>query len=304
MTTVAAALVPLALLIALGLALRRVGVLSDAFWAELDRLNYWLLFPALIFVSLAQADPDLQGTRVVLVVWGSLVLVTLTALGLRRSVAGDGPAFTSVFQGAVRFNAFVAFATIPVLFPSSAGVVALMVAATVPVVNVACVVVLARCASRTPLRGRRLLVSLATNPLIVASLAGIAIQQLGWPLGPLASSLRLLGDASLASGLLSVGATLALASLGRAWRPILSSTLLKFAALPAAAFALGLFAGLPGDVLAPVVLFHALPTASAAFVLARAMGGDERLMAGILAFQTVAALLWLPLVFAALATRG
>jgi predicted permease len=297
-TPVAAALVPLALLIALGFGLRRAAFLPGTFWAGLDRLNYWVLFPALIFVSLAEAQPGLQGARVVAVVWGSLALVALAALGLRRVLAPDGPAFTSVFQGAVRFNSFAAFGAIPVLFPGSAAVIALLVAATVPLVNLMCVLVLARHASPTPLRGARLVRSVVANPLIVASLAGIVVQHLGWTLGPLAGTLHMLGDASLASGLLSVGATLAFGHVRRSWRPVVASTALKFAVLPGAALMLGTVAGLPAEVLAPVVVFQALPTASAAFVLARAMGGDERLMAGILAVQTVAAMAWLPLVFA------
>jgi len=299
-TIVATALVPLALLIALGFGLRRAEFLPDAVWAGLDRLNYWVLFPALIFVSLAQSQTGLDGGRVVAVVWGSLTLLALLTLALRRGISSDGPAFTSVFQGAVRFNAFVAFATVPVLFPGSDALVALLVAATVPLANVLCVVVLARYASHTQLRGRRLAVSIATNPLIIASLAGIAVQQLGWSLGPVTTSLRLLGDASLACGLLSVGATLALARLQHDVRTLASATALKFVALPVLAYALARTTGLPSEVLAPVVVFHALPTASASFVLARAMGGDERLMAGILALQTVAAMAWLPMVFALL----
>ena len=59
---VAAAIVPLTLLIALGFALRRAAFLPEPFWPGLDRLNYWVLFPALIFVSLATARGSLDGS--------------------------------------------------------------------------------------------------------------------------------------------------------------------------------------------------------------------------------------------------
>jgi len=298
-TSVVGALVPLALLIALGFALRRARFLPEPFWPSLDRLNYWVLFPALIFVSLATAGRGLAGGgSVAVAVWGALLVVSAITLALRGTLGVDGTGFSSVYQGAVRFNSYVAFAALPVLYPGSEGLTALLVAVTVPVVNVACVVALARFASRTPLRGRRLLGSVASNPLIVASLLGAAVQGLAWPLGPFEGALRTLGAASLACGLLSVGATLRFGHVREGWRPIAASTALKFVALPLATWGLAAALGVPAATLAPLVVFQALPTASASFVLARAMGGDEKLMAAILAVQTVAALLWLPWVVA------
>lgn len=298
MATVANALVPLALLIALGFALRRGAFLPEPFWPGLDRLNYWVFFPALIFVSLATARGGIpDGGRVALAVWTALALTAALTLALRRGVAHDGPAFTSVFQGAVRFNSFAAFALLPVVFPGSAGLTALLVAVTVPVVNVLCVLMLARFATKRPLSARRVVRSVASNPLVLASLAGVAVGAAHLPLGPAEAGLRLLGDASLASGLLSVGATLRFRQL-RGWaRPLTAATLFKLVALPAFTWAAGRLLGVPAVTLAPVLVFQSLPTASAAFVLARAMGGDERLMATILAVQTVLALVWLPLAF-------
>ncbi|MDA0700304.1 MAG: AEC family transporter [bacterium] len=299
MTPVAGALVPLAILIALGFALRRGAFLPEPSWPSLDRLNYWVLFPALIFVSLATAGRGLEnGSAVAFVVWGALLLVSAATLLVRRGLGTDGPGFTSVYQGAVRFNSYVALGALPVLFPGSEGLTALIVAVTVPVVNVTCVLVLARFAGRTPLRGRPLLRSVTSNPLIIASLLGAAVQALAWPLGPLEGALRTLGAASLACGLLSVGATLRFDHVRRGWRPIAASTALKFVALPAATWLIAAWFGLPPSLLAPLVVFQALPTASASFVLARAMGGDEKLMAAILAVQTVVAMAWLPWAYA------
>ena len=50
------------------------------------------------------------------------------------------------------------------------------------------------------------------------------------------------------------------------------------------------------------LLFQALPTSSASYIMARQLGGDAPLMAGITAFQTVAAALAMPVVLSALAS--
>lgn len=299
MPLVASALVPIVLLIALGLALRRTRFLPEPFWPGLDRLNYWVFFPSLIFVSLAGADQSLLGTGPVgPAVWGGLAITAGAALALRRVATTDGPAFTSVFQGAIRFNSYVAFIVLPTLFPGSEALTALLVALTVPVVNVACVVVLARDASSAPLRWRTLAISVAGNPLIVASLLGVVASRLAVPLGPFEAALNTLGQASLASGLLSVGAILRFGKVRVSVRPIAVSSALKAVVLPAATLAFATVLGLPGSTTGPLILFQALPTAPASYVLATAMGGDGELMAAILAVQTMAALAWLPVVFA------
>lgn len=301
MSLVASALVPLTLLIALGLALKRARFLPDPFWPGLDRLNYWVFFPSLIFVSLATTERGLAGSGPVAVaVWGGLATVAALAWSLRNRVAPDGPAFTSVFQGAIRFNSYVALLVVPVLYPGSDGQTALMVALTVPFVNVLSVTVLARYGAGAALRWRTLAVSIVTNPLIVASILGVVVARVGLPLGPLEASLRMLGQAALAAGLLSVGATLRFRNVRAGWREVAGSMALKFAGLPAASWAIGSALGTPPEVLGPLLLFQAMPTASASYVLARAMRGDEQLMAAILAVQTLAALAWLPLVFAVL----
>lgn len=301
MSLVASALVPLTLLIALGFTLKRARFLPDAFWPSLDRLNYWVFFPSLIFVALATAERGLAGAGPVgVAVWGGLAAVAGVALALRRRLADGGPAFTSVFQGSIRFNSYVAFIVVPVLYPGSEGLTALMVALTVPFVNVLSVSVLARYGAGSSLRWRTLLARIATNPLIVASVLGVIVGRLDLPLGPLEPSLRMLGQAALAAGLLSVGATLRFRNVRAGWREVAGSMALKFAVLPAASAAIGVALGLAPAVLGPLVLFQAMPTASASYVLARAMRGDEQLMAAILAVHTLAALAWLPLVFALL----
>ena len=69
--------------------------------------------------------------------------------------------------------------------------------------------------------------------------------------------------------------------------------------MPAAALAVALPLGLHGPAFTTVLLFQALPTASSAYILARQLGGDAPLMAGITAAQTVLGFITIPLVLAA-----
>lgn len=113
MTTVLAALIPVFLVIALGAVLKR-GLLPEAsHWAALERLTYYVLFPALIVVNIARADlrgvAVLEvGTTLIGAVGVSALIFTLTRRQLCRMFGMLGPAYTSFFQGALRWNTYIA----------------------------------------------------------------------------------------------------------------------------------------------------------------------------------------------------
>ncbi len=308
MTAVAASLLPIFLLIVTGWATRVTRVIDEQQWAGFERVTYYVLFPALIAETLAMAD---LGAVPIMPVAASLVgaiAAVATALVLLRGplerVFGiDGPAFTSVFQGATRWNTFVALALAASLHgrPGTA-LCAVAIATMIPLLNVLAVLVLSRYATPTRLSPKQLLVTLVRNPFIWSSALGLAINISGVPVPAVIASFgEILGRASLAAGLLVVGSGLQLASLRRPRMSIALSSVAKLAILPAIAAGLARIAGLEGVGLAVVVLCTAVPTASGSYVLARQMGGDAPLMAEILTVQTLLAMLTLPVALALLA---
>lgn len=297
------ALVPVASLIGLGLALRRSGFLAGAFWPQAERLAYYVLLPSLFVHGLATARLDAVPVASLA---AALVLSTLAVAALLVAAEPwlrlDGAAFTSVFQGGVRFNSFVGVTLAAGLFGAQGvALAAACVAVIVPTVNVLCVLVFARYgAARPTLSG--IARGVALNPLVLGCLVGAGLQVAGVGLpGAVDAVLRALGQASLPLGLLCVGAALEVGP-ARAWgRPILAASLAKFALMPLAAALACAGLGLHGPAATAALLFQALPTASSSYILARQLGGDAPLMAGITAVQTVLAVAAIPLALAALA---
>ena len=294
------ALAPVVLLIAFGFAMRARGFLPDAFWPHAERLSYFVLLPALFINGLATAD--LSGVPVAslaLVLAGTVLATSLLLVAARPLMPVDGAAFTSIFQGGIRFNNYVGVTMAAGLFGAKGVALAAVAnAAIVPTVNVLCVLVFARFGTARPsIKG--VLRQLATNPLIIACAIGIALQVSGLGLPPgLEGTMRALGQASLPLGLLCVGAALEFGS-ARAWvGPIVVSSLVKFGLMPLVTYAALTIAGLGGTAAIIALLFHALPTASSSYILARQLGGDAPLMAGITAAQTVLAGAVIPLVLA------
>jgi hypothetical protein len=291
------ALAPIALLIGLGHAMRRLRFLPDAFWPQAERLSYYVLLPALFVHALAMADlRGLPVTSLALTLMTAIIIVSALLVLAKPWLGYGDAAFTSVFQGGIRFNNYVGLSAAGSLFGASAlPLAAVANAAIVPTVNVICVLVFARWGSAQPtLRG--IARGLALNPLLMSCVLGIVLQVTGLGLPPgIDSCLKALGQASLPIGLLCVGAALDWHALGRGLKPAAMASFAKFVLMPLVTFlALKAF-GLGGQAAALAILFQALPTASSSYVMARQLGGDAPLMAGICALQTVLAALAVPL---------
>ncbi len=300
MGVVGEALLAVALVVALGLVLRRSGVLPLPAWAPIERLTYFVLFPALIVVELARAD--LGGgiaPRLAAALVGAQLALFALALVLGRLLDLDGPRTACLVQAFVRWNSYTALALTPLLFgPGALGITAIAVGSLTPVANLLSVWALSRYAppgsARPPLWR-----SLFTNPLLLACALGLAWNLSGLPLPPLlVEPLAILGRATLALGLLAVGAGLEPVSVRRAFPVLVAGAVGRLLVEPAVAIGLARTLGLEGTALGVVALCAAVPTASSAYILARLMGGDAELMAAIVTVNTVLAVGTLPLVLA------
>lgn len=295
-----AALIPVFVCILLGLIIRRTAFLADAFWPPAERLNYYVMLPALLLANLVEAK--VAGLPVAEFA-GVLAAATLTAaagmVAIRRSLPRvDGAAFSSMLQGTIRPNTFIGLAAAASLWGAEGlTLIAIAIAAVVPLVNLVSVVSLLHYAAPQRPSLRRLVMPILTNPLILACLAGIALNWGGveLPLGVL-PTFRILGAAALPIGLLAVGAGLDLRSLRTTGLPVLLSSLFKLMLLPALTAVLTVSMGLPPVVVGVATLYAALPCAPSAYVLARQMGGDAALAASIVTAQTLLAGLTIPLI--------
>lgn len=299
-TTLLQTLWPLFALIIAGYALRRWNFPGEAFWPEAERLNYFILFPALLFNSLATAPLDNPALpRLALAVMLGLGVGWIALLVVRRLRGWPAARFGAFSQGILRFNTYLGLAAIGSLYGQPGLVLsALLLALMVPTVNVLSVWSLSADRGVSP---RSLLLPILKNPLILACLGGALINLLGIGLpGGSDRLLSLLAAASLPLGLLCVGAALKPQELRGEKAALAWNCALRLLAMPALAFAIARLLHLPPLESSVLILFFALPTAPTAYVLTRQLGGDSHLMAGIITLQTLLAAASLPLVMSLL----
>lgn len=292
------ALGPVFALIGVGFGLRRYGFPGEDFWSGAERLTYFVLFPALLISRLSATPMSLSELARLTTATGLLFGgVSVLLLLLRTRLAANGAAFSSVFQGAIRFNTYLGLAAASAVYGSEGlAQAALLIAVLIPLVNVLCVAILARYAGERPTPVAGILRALIRNPLIIACATGIGLSfsGIGSPPG-VSGVLDILARAALPLGLLAVGAGLRPLATGQALRPLASATFLKLLLMPLLAVAVAAMVSLEPLQRDVLLIFAVLPGASSAYLLARQMGGDAELMAAIVTVQTALALASMPL---------
>jgi malonate transporter and related proteins len=299
MTSALAAILPVFGVIGIGFVAKRINVVPESAWPAVNSFGYWMLYPAFLFSTVAGADfsgPDTLKFLGCLIL--GFALAAAWGLSLRLVVKSNGPAFTSVFQGSVRWNGFVILAAAPALYgPEGTALVALGFGPVVAFVNVMSVSVLARWGNnkvKPTLAGA--FGEVGRNPLVLASIAGVIANLTGFIqlLGPASEAIALLGRAAMPIALVSVGAALSFGELTKAPLHLVLGVVSKLLIAPILMLGAGTLLGLPPLLLAVAVGVSSMPSAPASYVLAREMGGDAPLMAGIVTATTLLALITIP----------
>ena len=290
--TILTALIPSFLLVGLGGLVR--NRLSENAWTGFDRLNFDILFPALLFSATASRPIPLSQVAVVGVsVWALL----FAAMGLAYLCRSLGPDrfidFAGLWQCSWRFNTALGLVAANSLLPSATALMPIIVGMAVPMANILAVSALSR---GNGLGLFKTIKTVAMNPFFLASFTGVLVGISGQTIPALIMApIDLLAAAAIPLALLSIGATMdwtALARLDR-FRGLLNG--IKLLAMPMMALIGGKLFNLSSEHASALIIFAALPTASAAHVLAAGFGAQRRPVATMIAQSTLLAAITLPI---------
>ncbi len=300
-TSILGALIPIFIVILAGYIFRKVRFPGDDFWIYAERITYYILFPALLLQKTATAPLDLEAY---VPMTGALYAAILSMAGLvflmRPWRQYGAKAFTSFFQGSIRFNSYVGLSAAAALFGNEGVILsAVALAVMIPFINVLCVTVLVAFSDSEEKSSRNIMSGIISNPLILACVAGITLNLSGTGLhSGVSDTLLLFGRAALPIGLMALGAGLDFASAKSDGKVMAINCVLKLLILPLFMWAASLMMNLGPSITAVIILFAALPGAPASFILARQYGGDVSLMANIVTVQVLASMITLPFIMA------
>ncbi|AFC74136.1 AEC family transporter [Rickettsia montanensis] len=286
---------PIFLITLLGSIIKNKWLTSEEFWRGIEKLSYFVLFPAMLFNYVSTADLSVASIIKLLV---SLIISTiLVSIGLiiyQKKYNIDKVQFTSIFQGSIRYNSYIFFGvSSPLLGPSGLSIVAVISSYMIIFTNILSVMIFAyyipnKSVTNTIRTSFVLMMKLIVrNPLIIASLVGFVFNysNLELHLG-LKKTLDSLSNAALAIGMLNVGAGLNFTIRQELLHNVMFTSFVKLVAFPLVSVVVLWLMSIDGLDRSVGILYSGLPCASTAYVLSRQLGGDPDSMASIITFTT------------------
>jgi hypothetical protein len=274
----------------------------------LARLVFFVAAPALLFRTLALADPAAVFSPVLLAFVGSTLAVAAVYIGwsrFRKRSLGETTIGTLCASYVNAANLGLPIAAYVLGDPSYVAPVLLFQLLVAAPVSLAALDAAAR--GRPDLRNLALLP--ARNPIILASAAGLVVALAGWRLpDPVLRPFELVGSAAVPAALLALGMSL------HGSRPLASApdradrflaVGLKTLAQPVVAYLIARFAlGLDGVELFAAVVLSALPTAQNVFVYALRYERGQALARDAIVLSTVVSAVVLAMIAVLLGQYG
>ena len=286
-------LFPIFILLLFGAVLRRRGLTDGPFLAVVDKLIYYFFFPLMLFWKIGGAGSgEAIPWAFCLACYSALLaMFALSALVIKFRPIADFQA-GSFSQSCYRFNTYIGVAVIlNGLGSEGVKLFGIMIGLAIPLINlfaVATCIFYAGGASGLRQRSAVVIKALIGNPLILGCLAGIIYSRVvgGFPLF-VDNALGLVSSAALPMALISIGGTLTFSGVRGNLRPALLAAFLKLVVLPLFGwvfFALYGVTGLPFQV---GMIFLALPTSTAIYILSSQMGSDTELASAAIVLSTL-----------------
>ncbi len=292
----AVATIPVLLFIGIGMALKWIQFLPDNGWYAVERLTYYILFPALLVHSIVNIKYDalIFMPMVAALNIAALIMFVLTFFAWFDKTI-NGPRFSSILQNNICFNGFVAI-TIAAqygngkLLPLVAVGIGLLIP-TVSILSVWSLLIWGKASQKeSPV------ISLFKNPLILACVMGFFLHYFEIGLNKfIAIPLDMLGQSAMPLALIAVGTGINFEFMEQNQSSRLLWTFFRAVAFPiVTVFTCHLFGIRDLNIILVAIIIVASPTATNSYILARQMGGDAPYMASLIGTSTLMSAVTMP----------
>jgi predicted permease len=286
-------LFPVFALILFGNVLKRFRLTNDVFLKTSDKLTYYIFFPLLLFWKIGGASTALFNNSGL---YKAVICAVLTVYVLSTAfiVLFKVPAYQagSFSQSCYRFNSYIGVAIVlTALGEEGIKHFGILIGMIIPIINVLCVSTLTWFSEKKMLPAERLgqtVKGLITNPLILACLSGILYAKLFSGFPPfIGSTLQLCSFVALPMAMLSIGAALSLDGIKDHFKLSLVASTFKLLVLPAVGFLFLLAFGVSELALKVGLIYFALPTSPALYILSSQLNSDTQLASATIALSTL-----------------
>lgn len=287
------ATIPIFLLMILGYVLKQIKMVDEPFIKTLNKFNYNVTLPVLVFKDLSQSDfLQVWNTKYVLFCFLVTLFCILSIWFLAVFCLKNKDLVGEFVQASYRSSAAVlGIAFIQSIYGNS-GMAPLMIIGTVPLYNVAAVLILsftgptAKGLNRATLK--KSILGILTNPIILGILAGMLASVCRLDL-PIILDKTVNNVAVLASplALIGLGAGFEGGKAIKLVKPTLATTFVKLVVWPLLFLPLAILLGFRNEMLIALLVMLGAPTTPSCYIMARNMGHDGVLTSGAVVATTL-----------------
>lgn len=286
------ATIPVFLLMVLGLALRKIGWIDEAFASRMNKFVFRVPLPVLLFQDLATVDfYEMWDGRFVLfcfaVTFLGIVIAGLLSLLLKnRRIQGE------FIQASYRSSAaLLGIAFIQNIY-GSAGIAPLMIIGSVPLYNIMAVAVLSFFSpERKKLDAgtvKKTWKGIVTNPIIIGILIGMIWSLLRPPLPEIAAkTVSSIGATATPLGLMAMGASFDFRKALGQKGPALAASFLKLIGFCAVFLPIAAAMGFRQEKLVAILIMQGSATTVSCYVMAKNMDHEGTLTSSVVMLTTL-----------------
>lgn len=277
------ATIPVFLVMVLGYIIKQMGVVDEPFVKTLNSFNYKITLPVLLFKDIAESDfYGVWDTKYVLYCF----LVTLTSIvviwALAALIYKNKSQLGELIQASYRSSAAVlGIAFIQNIYGSS-GMAPLMIIGTVPLYNIAAVLVLSFTGPKAhgldKVSLKKAVKGILTNPIIIGILLGMIVSACRVQFPVIIT--KTIGNVSVLAtplALLGLGAGFEGRKALKELAPTTVVSLLKLVILLAAFLPLAIYMGFTQEKLVAILVMLGSPTTVSCYIMAKNMGHEGTL---------------------------
>ena len=278
-------LIPIFLMIFTGALLRRTGVIDEHTVRQMNAAAFKFFLPVMMFYNIYQSSLSILKPGLTVFIAVSVSLAFALAFMAVPLIEKDNSRRGVIIQGAVRSNFAVYGYAVAAAFCSGeeSGLAALMAAIVLPLYGIYSTVALAVYGeNKKNIDPRKILMSIAKNPLVLACVLGLLALICGvrFP-AVIESAMDSAAKAATPVSLIALGGFLTFGIFKGKEKAIAAGVLGKLVIVPAIFITAAVLLGFRGADLAVCAAVFASPTATASFAMTQQMSGDDGLAAAL-----------------------
>lgn len=281
--------VPMAIMVGIGVLLRILGWTDAPTMKKVDNLIFKLFMPAMSFYNLYNTDfSKFESINYILFGVAALLIEFLAAMFLVPKFIKPRATAASYGQAIFRSNYLIFGAAVAesMYGAGNFGILTLLSSIAVPIFNIQAAILL-ETARNGSASTKKLLLTIAKNPTVIATALGLAVNFSGITLSPLILDVvQDLSGLTTPLSFLSIGVSL---SVGKVVKKgyLISGVALRLIIIPLIFVPIAALLGFRGQEMCALAILFAAPTAVSSYPMAAAMGADGDFAAQMVAYTTI-----------------